>query len=145
MMIEMELREIQIKEDSASSQVIILGEKDGPREFPIYIGLFEAYAMDTAVRGYHHKRPMTHDLVFNVIGGMGGEMVRVLIDELREDTFHGKLVVQKPDGEEALIDSRPSDAIVLACKAQVPIFVADEVLDQITRDPFEEDSEEPEI
>lgn len=131
MMVEMELREIQISE-AGNHQIIILGEKEGRRLFPIYIGFFEAAAMDQAVHGIQTPRPMTHDLIYNVIEGMGGQLKRILVDNLLDDTFHGKLVVELPDGREALIDTRPSDAIVLACKRNLPIFVAQMVLDQVT-------------
>ncbi len=130
MMVEMELREIQISE-AGNHQIIILGEKEGSRLFPIYIGFFEAAAMDQAVHGIRPPRPMTHDLIYNIIDGLDCQVKRVLVDKLLDDTFHGKLVIETSDGREVLIDSRPSDAIVLACKRSIPIFVAQEVLEQV--------------
>lgn len=141
-MIEMELREIQMKDDAIGSQIIILGEKAGERQFPIFIGYSEALALDLTLHGYRNERPMTHDLIFNVMNGLGGELVRVLIDDLRENTFFGKLVVRTAEAGEQWIDSRPSDAIVLASKRQVPIFVAEDVLERITRE--QDDGEESE-
>ncbi len=132
-LIEMELREIQIKEDAIQTQVIVLAEKGGEREFPIFIGWVEATALDSALHGYQNARPMTHDLVLNVIDGIGCELRHVVVDDLRQETFFGKLAVQTPMGAVELIDSRPSDALVLATKRRVPIYVAEHVLDMVTR------------
>lgn len=132
-LIEMELREIQMKDDLSGSQVLILGEKDGAREFPIFIGYTEALALDLTLHGAKHQRPMTHDLIYNVIDGLGGELRHIVIDDLTNDTFFGKLVVATPAGTEEMIDSRPSDAIVLATKRSLPIFVAEHVLEKVRR------------
>lgn len=140
MMVEMELREIQISE-AGNHQIIILGEKEGNRLFPIYIGFFEAAAMDQAVHRIQTPRPMTHDLIYNLIDGLDCRLTRILVDQLLDDTFHGKLVLETPDGREVLIDTRPSDAIVLACKRGLPIFVAEEVLDQVISHQEEEAGE----
>ncbi len=137
-LIEMELREIQIVEEAIQTQVIILGEKGGDREFPIFIGSFEAIALDAALHGYQNVRPMTHDLVLNVVEGVGCELRHVIVDDLRNETFFGKLAVQTPDGRTELVDSRPSDAIVLATKRRLPIFVAEHVLELVSRAGEEE-------
>ncbi len=133
-MIEMELREIQINEESPGHQIIILGEKEGNRVFPIFIGSHEALAMDLAVRHIVPPRPLTHDLIANILDGLNVRLDRVLVDDLRNDTFHGKLVLQNPEGEETIIDSRPSDAIVLASRLERPIFVAQKVIDEVSRE-----------
>lgn len=137
-LVEMELREIQMKDDAIGSQIIVLGEKNGTREFPIFIGYAEALALDLALHGYKSLRPMTHDLVYNVIEGLGAELLHVVVDDLRNDTFYGKLAVRTGSGESELIDTRPSDAIVLAAKRQLPIFVAEHVLDMVLRHQDEE-------
>ena len=134
MLVEMELREIQISENPSGHQIIILGEKGGRRTFPIFIGFYEAYAMDIAVRGIRTPRPMTHDLIYNIIDGLELSMNRVLVDKLENDTFFGKLAIENGQGKEILIDSRPSDAIVLAAKRQLPIFVAEDVLNEVCRE-----------
>lgn len=141
MLVEMELREIQISENPSGHQIIILGEKGGRRSFPIYIGFYEAYAMDIAVRGIRTPRPMTHDLIYNIIDGLNLSMNRVLVDKLENDTFFGKLAIENGQGKEILIDSRPSDAIVLAAKRQLPIFVAEDVLDEVCREMPGDESE----
>jgi hypothetical protein len=137
----MELREIQIVDDPTRHQVIVLAEKNGQRAFPIYIGLFEASAMDLAVHGQKAPRPMTHDLIYNLLEGLGAQLVEVRVDELRNETFFGKLVVQKEDGDTILIDSRPSDALILAAKSNLPIFVEDTVLDEVCREDLSGDVE----
>ena len=127
--VEMELREIQIVEDMSRTQVIVLGEKEGRRAFPIFIGLTEAVVMDLAVRGEHAPRPLTHDLVLNVITGLGASLERVLVTKLENDTFYGALELRLSDGTTERIDSRASDAIILATKVQAGIFVEEQVLD----------------
>lgn len=140
-LIEMELREIQIKDDAIGSQIVILGEKEGSREFPIFIGFAEAVALDYALHGVEHQRPMTHDLIYNVIDGLGAQVAHIIVDDLRENTFFGKLAVARSDGEYELVDARPSDAIVLATKRRLPIFVAEHVLNMVVHPP-EEDSDD---
>lgn len=128
--VEMELREIQATE-GPGAQIVILSEAHGTRQFPIFIGFYEMDALDRAIHGKAAPRPLTHELILNVIEGMGGEFRRVIIDDLRDDTFFGKLDVLRPDGQRALIDSRPSDALVLAMRRRVPIFVAEHVLQSV--------------
>jgi len=134
MLVEMEIRELQIVDDPTRHQVVVLAEKNGTRAFPIYIGLVEASAMDLAVHAQKAPRPMTHDLIYNIIDGLGTRLIEVRVDELRNETFFGKLVIDRGDGKPALIDSRPSDALVLAAKRGLPVFVDDSVLEQVCRD-----------
>jgi hypothetical protein len=129
----MELREIQIVEDFSRSQIIVLGEKYGERAFPIFIGLQEATAMDLAARGEKTPRPLTHDLVLNVVGSLGAKLARVLVVRLQSDTFYGALELRTASGETVRVDSRPSDAIVLATKVKAPIFVEEKVLLEVQR------------
>lgn len=130
-LIEMELREIQIVEDFARTQIIVLGEKYGERAFPIFIGLHEAMAMDLAVRGERTPRPLTHDLILNVIDGLNATLNRALVVKLENDTFYGALELLSATGETVRIDSRPSDAIVVAMKRRTPIFVEEKVLHDV--------------
>ncbi|MCX7017424.1 MAG: bifunctional nuclease family protein [bacterium] len=131
--VEMELREIQIMEDLAHMQIIVLGEKYGERSFPIFIGLNEAVAMDMAARGQTAPRPLTHDLICNVIDGLGAALERCLVVKLENDTFYGALELRNESGSTVRIDARPSDAIVLAMKRRSPIFVEESVLQEIAR------------
>lgn len=129
-MVQMELREIQISHASPY-HIVVLEEKGGGRSFPIYIGQNEAKAADDAVFGRKALRPLTHDLIVNVLDGLDAQLESVMVDALAKDTFHGKLLVRTGEGKHVKIDTRPSDAIVLAMKTGVPIFVAEEVLDSV--------------
>ena len=137
-LVEVTLREIQATE-SHGAQIMILGEIDGERQFPIFIGPYEMDAIDRALHGKETIRPLTHDLIINVLDGTQCELVRILIDDLNEDTFYAKLVVKMPDGAEAFIDSRPSDALVLAARRSVPIFAAETILETIGQPPADSD------
>ncbi len=137
MMIEMEVREIQLSEQ-LSQQIVVLEEKDGERRFPIFIGPVEAMALDAAVHGRRNPRPLTHDLIFNVIEGLGAELEAVCISELRDTVFYGKLILRLADEQQVQIDSRPSDAMVLAMKKRVPVYVASEVLEATTEGDSED-------
>ncbi|MCO5165801.1 MAG: bifunctional nuclease family protein [Planctomycetes bacterium] len=126
-MIRVELSAIVINERS-DEQVIALREVEGERQFPIVIGMFEAFAIDRIVKGRASERPLTHDLLANMVGALGGRVVRVAIDDLRDETYYAKVVVRRGDEEEVFVDARPSDAITLALKVSVPIFVAERVM-----------------
>ncbi len=128
MPVQMELRRIIISEIH-ESQVIVLREVDGERSFPIVIGIFEATSIDRRVRNQTSPRPLTHDLIVSVIELMGGELQDIIISELRDHTYYAKVRVRK-DGELMEVDSRPSDAIALAVTAKVPIYVAEDVLEE---------------
>jgi bifunctional DNase/RNase len=125
----MELKRIIISEVH-DQQVIMLKEVDGDRSFPIVIGIFEATSIDRRVKGLPTPRPLTHDLVASVIDHLGGELSDVYISELRDHTYFAKLRIRQ-NGELVEVDSRPSDAIALAVTAKVPIYVAEEVLDEV--------------
>ena len=122
----MELRRIIINEFD-EHQVIVLREVDGDRSFPIVIGLFEATSIDRRVRGIVAPRPLTHDLIVNVVEQLGGEVQDIVISDLKEHTYFAKLRVRY-EGELVDVDCRPSDAIAVAVTAKVPIYVHEEVL-----------------
>lgn len=129
-MVEVELVKIVIR-DTSEQQYIFLKEKGGERIFPIVIGYFEASAIDRHVRGVGTPRPMTHDLLSNVVEALGARILRVVVNRLHENTFYARLYVQQ-DESEVDIDCRPSDAIALAVQSEVPIYVAEEVLEAVT-------------
>ena len=129
MSVQMELSKIIITE-LADSQVIVLKEVDGERKFPIVIGPTEAMAINRRLKGEASTRPMTHDLLSNVIAALGGEIERIDIYNLEEHTFFARLIIRR-DGETVEVDSRPSDAIALGITGDVPIFVAEHVLDEV--------------
>lgn len=132
MPVEMKLSRIIISEIN-DEQVIYLREVDGTRDFPILIGFFEATSIDRRVKAERPPRPLTHDLIVNIIEALGGEPDSVVITELRDRTYYAKLRVRL-DGEIVEIDSRPSDAIAIAvtCQPHLPIYVAEEVLEEVT-------------
>ena len=125
----MELKRIIISEIH-EQQVITLKEVDGDRSFPIVIGIFEATSIDRRVKKMPSPRPLTHDLVVNVVEQLGGEISDIYISELREHTYYAKLRIRK-DGELIEVDCRPSDAIALAVTAKVAIYVAEDVLGEV--------------
>lgn len=137
--VEMELREIQTPtDDPRDAPIIVLAEKNGSREFPIYIGPVEARALEDAVLGEprhseHLRRPMTHDLILNCIDGLEAAIVRVLVTRLEKSTFIGAVEVRNSAGQSVRIDSRPSDAMILAMKRRTPIFVEEHVLRDVQR------------
>lgn len=125
----MELSRLVISETN-DEQTIVLKETGGERSFPISIGLYEAAAIDRKIKGHRTQRPLTHDLLTAVIAEMGAHLAKVVVHELREGTFFAKLVLDH-EGKAVEVDSRPSDAIVLAISAGAPIFVEEAVLEEV--------------
>ncbi len=129
MSVQMELSKIIISE-MQDQQIIVLQEVDGDRKFPIMIGSGEAYAIDRRLKGHVHPRPLTHDLLANVIEELGGTIDRIEINNLQDHTFYARIHIRQ-NGHVVKIDSRPSDAIALGVATSVPIFVAEHVLDEV--------------
>ncbi len=132
MPVHMELKRIIISEVH-EQQVIMLKEVDGKRSFSIMIGIFEATSIDRRVKKQESPRPLTHDLVAQAIELLGGELRDVYISELRDHTYFAKLRIRQ-NGEMVEVDSRPSDAIALAVTASVPIYVSEDVLEEVCGD-----------
>ncbi len=131
MLVRVELTRIIISEIN-DQQIIFLSEVDGDRSFPILIGIFEATSIDRAVRGEKAPRPLTHDLLKNVIEELGGEVQDVVVTNLIDHTYYAVIRVRK-DGQLIEIDSRPSDAIALSVHYDppLPIYVEESVLDKV--------------
>ena len=132
MTVRMELSRIFIRE-MTDMQIIELTEVDGDRTFPIVIGLPEAFAIERRLKGIEIPRPQTHDLLASVIDHLGGTLKEIVVNDLVDGTFYAKLIIDQ-DGEELEVDSRPSDAIALGVAENVPIYVAEQVLDQTEAD-----------
>ncbi|MHC5004543.1 MAG: bifunctional nuclease family protein [Planctomycetota bacterium] len=132
MAVQMELSRIFIRE-MTEMQIIELTEIDGDRTFPIVIGLPEAFAIERRLKGIEIPRPQTHDLLASVVRHLGGTLKRIVINDLKGGTFFAQLIIEQ-DGEELEVDSRPSDAIALGVAENVPIFVAEAVLEQVEHD-----------
>jgi bifunctional DNase/RNase len=109
--------------------IVLLKTADGNRYLPIWIGHPEAAAILMKLQDQPAPRPLTHDLLVNILAELDVEVVRVTVTELRENTFHASITVTQ-NGAELEIDSRSSDAIAVAVRAQAPIFVADEVIEE---------------
>jgi uncharacterized protein len=110
-------------------RVVMLKEKTSPRYLPIWIGHFEADAIAIPMQNVPVQRPLTHDLLKGVIEQLGGKLTQVVINELADETFFAKLIVDA-HGRHVEVDARPSDAIALAIRAKVPIFVEESVFEQ---------------
>jgi bifunctional DNase/RNase len=111
-----------------------VGVESDARSFPIVIGLPEAFAIDRRLKGIEIPRPQTHDLLGEVIRSMGGSLKRIEINDLDEGTFYAMLIIDQ-DGREVTVDSRPSDAIALGISNDVPIFVAEHVIEEAASEP----------
>src|SRR5213595_277430 len=109
--------------------IVLLKTIEGNRFLPIWIGHPEAAAILMKLQNAATPRPMTHDLVTEILMQLDAQVVRVAVTELRESTFYAQVTIQQ-DGSEIEVDSRPSDAIALAVRAEAPIFVADEVIEE---------------
>jgi bifunctional DNase/RNase len=109
--------------------IVLLKTADGNRYLPIWIGHPEAAAILMKLQDQPAPRPLTHDLLVNILAELDVEVLRVTVTELRENTFHASITVTQ-NGAELEIDSRSSDAIAVAVRAQAPIFVADEVIEE---------------
>jgi uncharacterized protein len=109
--------------------IVLLKTTDGNKFLPIWIGHPEAAAILMKLQGATTPRPMTHDLVTDILSQLDAQVVRITVTELRDSTFYAQITVQQ-NGSEIEIDSRPSDAIALAIRAEAPIFVADRVIEE---------------
>lgn len=126
----MELSRIVISETS-DEQIIVLQETGGSRTFPIVIGSYEAIALDRKIKNIKTPRPLTHDLIENVLKELNVGLVRVEVTSLKNNTFYAKLIL-KHNGKISEVDARPSDTIVLATQLKKPIYVSEEVLEKLS-------------
>jgi hypothetical protein len=125
---------------TGGAYAILLKEVDGKRRLPIIIGAFEAQAIALEIEGIKPPRPLTHDLLKQLTDSLGAAVLEVIIDELRDNTFFAKIVLEV-SGFTQEIDARPSDAIALAVRSQSPIFVAETVMDAAAFVPSDETEE----
>jgi bifunctional DNase/RNase len=124
---------IEVKVDSiraslmSEHRVVVLKDLEAERFLPIWIGRYEAEAIAIRLQNIDVPRPLTHDLLHNTIGELGGEIAHILVNDLRNDTFYAKISVSM-NGETVEIDSRPSDAIALAVRCGATIYVEEDVM-----------------
>lgn len=128
-LIQVDIIGLSTSPSSGGAYALVLGEINGNRRLPIIIGAFEAQAIALELEKIQPPRPMTHDLLRDAFNDMGGEVLDVVIDELREGTFYAKIRYIH-DGEESQLDARPSDAVALAVRVDAPIYVAPIVLEE---------------
>jgi bifunctional DNase/RNase len=122
---------------ATSDPVVILKEADGPRVLPIWIGPGEASAIAIRLAGMEFPRPLTHDLLTSILAGLGGELRRVLITRMDNDTYFAELIIHR-NGEVFSVDARPSDSIAFALRAEAGIFADDSLLEHAHVDMDEE-------
>lgn len=138
---------IEVKIDSLrvsltnQQRIVILKQVDADRYLPIWIGPYEAESITIALQEIEVSRPQTHDLVKNTIALLGGNVERVIINDIKSDIFYGLIIINR-DGKSLELDSRPSDAIAIAVRTHVPIFVTPAVMDTAAILPEEEVDEE---
>jgi uncharacterized protein len=127
MEIEVKIRGLMM-DPSSGTPIIILKDINSETMLPIWVGAYEANAIALEIEKIAPQRPMTHDLLRNIILEMGASVERVVVTELRDNTFFAMIIMKDRTGESVLIDARPSDAIALALRVDCPIFVNDDVI-----------------
>jgi len=127
MEIEMTIKGLMI-DPVTNMPIVILKDKEGERVLPIWVGVFEANAIALQIENIATPRPMTHDLIRNILSEIEADVQRIVVCELRENTFYAMIYLDR-EGETMAIDARPSDAIALALRTKSPIFVEDDVVE----------------
>ena len=126
MQIEMTIKGLMV-DPITNTPIIILRDKDGQRVLPIWVGVFEANAIALQIENVQTPRPMTHDLLKNIIDDLSAQVERIVVTELKENTFYA-LIHLRRNGHSIEVDARPSDAIALALRTRSPIFVEEAVI-----------------
>ena len=127
MLVEMTIKGLMV-DPITNMPIIILRDSDGQRVLPIWVGIFEANAIALQIENVATPRPMTHDLLRNVIHDLKADVQRIVVCDLKDNTFYA-LIYLTVNGDTVAVDARPSDAIALALRVRVPIFVEDTVID----------------
>lgn len=125
--IEVKIRGLMM-DPSSGTPIIILKDVNSDVMLPIWVGAYEANAIAIEIEKIAPQRPMTHDLLRNLIVEMGAKVERVVVTELRDNTFFAMIEMRNSNGDSLMIDARPSDAIALALRADCPIYVDEEVI-----------------
>ncbi len=127
MLIEMTIKGLLV-DPITNMPIVVLKDKEGERVLPIWVGIFEANAIALQIENVATPRPMTHDLLRNIIANLDGEVNRVVVSDLKENTFFASIHLTVK-GEHVVVDARPSDAIALALRTRAPILVEEAVVD----------------
>jgi bifunctional DNase/RNase len=142
MLIEMTIKGLMV-DPVTNMPIVILKDRDGERVLPIWVGIFEANAIALQIENIATPRPMTHDLLRNVISDLDGTVDRVVVSDLKDNTFFA-IIYLTVKGERVVIDSRPSDAIALALRTRAPILVEEAVIDNAKTVDFTSDKADSE-
>jgi bifunctional DNase/RNase len=140
MMIEMTIKGLTV-DPITNMPIVILKDKEGKRALPIWVGVFEANAIALQIENIETPRPMTHDLLRNIITDLDGSVDRVVVNDLKDNTFYA-VIHLTVRGERVAVDSRPSDAIALALRTRAPILVEESVIDNAKTVDFGTDRED---
>ena len=143
MEVEMKIRGLMM-DPVTNMPIVVLKDANGSAVLPIWVGVYEANAIALEIEKVQTPRPMTHDLLKNVLFGLNVRVQKVVVNDLREDTFYAVIWVER-DGERMSIDSRPSDALALALRVDCPIFVEESVLKSSKVSPINEKSTSEEL
>lgn len=135
-MVEVEIDSIRVSLMS-QHRIVILKDAASERFLPIWIGPYEAEAITVSLQEMEVARPLTHDLLRNVLESLGAKVLRINIVDLRDDVFYARIVL-RVDDREVEIDSRPSDALALAVRVHVPVFVEEAVMQEASTEPEKE-------
>ena len=127
-MIEMKIRGLTL-DPLTNMPIIILKDSEGKHALPIWVGIFEANAIALEMENISTQRPMTHDLIKNILNEVKAKVSHIVIDDLKDNTFYAKISI-KANGAETNVDSRPSDAIALALRLKVPVYVEEKVVEE---------------
>jgi uncharacterized protein len=139
MQIEMSIKGLMV-DPITNTPIVILRDRDGQRVLPIWVGIFEANAIALQIENVTTPRPMTHDLLRNVIHDLNATVQKIVVCDLQENTFYA-LIYLAMNGDTLTIDARPSDAIALALRTRAPIFVEESVIDNAK--PFDVAADKP--
>jgi bifunctional DNase/RNase len=139
MQIEMSIKGLMV-DPITNTPIVILRDKDGQRVLPIWVGIFEANAIALQIENVATPRPMTHDLLRNVIEDLNAEVEKIVVCDIQDNTFFAMIYLARK-GETLAIDARPSDAIALALRTRAPIFVEESVIDNAK--PFDLATDKP--
>lgn len=128
MLIEMKVKFLTF-DSTSNGFVVLLMDLANKTGLPIWIGPFEANAIATKLKKMASQRPMTHDLIHNILATLESQVIKIVVNDLRDNTYYGLIYLNRK-GEEIVVDSRPSDAIAIALTAGAPIFVSEEVIEK---------------
>ena len=143
MLVEIKVQSLGL-DRRTNTPVVILQETDGDRVLPIWIGPGEASAIATQLAQMTFSRPLTHDLLVSVLGGLGGALQKVIINRVEDQTYYAEMVIQR-NGEMITVDARPSDSIAVALRTKAKMFAQDGLLEKAVIDIAEDQTVEVQL